>query len=100
MATTIDLSDGSTTVRLEGEVGISGAQELKGSLMEALASRCEVRIDLSEATGLDITAIQLIWAAERAAKDAGLVFSIGPLPETIALSIVDAGLEPFSGTLQ
>jgi anti-anti-sigma regulatory factor len=101
VSTTTDQSEETSTVRLEGEVDISGAQELKDRLMEALAAGREVRLELSAATALDITAFQLIWAVERAAKNAGVAFSMdGPVPEKIVLSMLDAGLEPFPGQLQ
>ena len=81
---------------LEGEVDISGAMDLKNRLMDALAAGGEVRLDLSAATGLDITVFQLIWAAQRAAHKAGFAFSIaGPVPERIVLTMADAGLAPL-----
>jgi anti-anti-sigma factor len=83
-------------VRLEGEVDINSAMELKDRLTEALAVGGEMKLDLSAVSALDITAFQLIWAAERAAKKAEVAFSITKLvPDQIVLTLIDAGLEPF-----
>jgi len=99
--TTMDQNGAISTVRLEGEVDISGAVELKARLLEALAAGGEVRLELSAATALDITAYQLIWAVERAAKKAEVAFSIaGPVPEQIVLTMVAAGLESFPEIVQ
>jgi anti-anti-sigma regulatory factor len=92
----MDQSGAVSTVRLEGEVDIGGAMELKDRLLEALAAGGEVRLELSAATALDITAFQLIWAVERAAKNTGVEFSIsGALPQQIVLTMADAGLTPL-----
>ena len=52
-------------IRLEGEIDISQADELKRVLLAALQEKHEVRIALESASGMDITAVQLLWAAER-----------------------------------
>jgi anti-anti-sigma factor len=93
---TVDRSGAISMVRLEGEVDINSAMELKERLMEALAGGGEVKLDLSAASALDITAFQLIWAAERAAKKAEVAFSVTKLvPEQIVSMLIDAGLEPL-----
>lgn len=93
---TVDRSGAISTVRLEGEVDINSAMELKDRLTEALAVGGEMKLDLSAVSALDITAFQLIWAAERAAKKAEVAFSITKLvPDQIVLTLIDAGLEPF-----
>jgi anti-anti-sigma regulatory factor len=90
----LDQSEVVSTVRLEGDVDIGAAQELKGVLMEALASRKELRVELADANALDVTIFQLLWAAERAAGKAGTGFSVrGKVPEEIVLAMDHAGLE-------
>jgi ABC-type transporter Mla MlaB component len=101
VAITMDGNDLTSTVRLAGEVDISGAMELKDRLMEALAAGKEVRLELSGATALDITAIQLVLAVERAAKMAGVAFGIeGSVPGPLALTMVEAGLPPLTEIVQ
>jgi anti-anti-sigma regulatory factor len=83
-------------LRLESEVGIGDALELKGVLLDALALRKELQIDLAGASALDITVFQLIWAARQAAIDAGMEFSVcGPIAQEIVLTMERAGLEQF-----
>jgi anti-anti-sigma regulatory factor len=84
-------------VGLEGEVDIRAAVELKAILLAALVSRQELRVELAGVTTLDVTTLQLLWAAERAAAKAGTKLLWGvPVPEAIELAMVLAGLERFS----
>ena len=49
-------------------------RELKKVMLQALASGKEMLVDLRRATELDVTAIQLLWAAEREARKSGRKF--------------------------
>jgi len=81
---------------LEGAVGIGCAAEFKGLLEQALGSGREVRISLEGATDLDVTAVQLLWAAERKAKGSGVGYSIaGTPPEPVLAALSEAGLQQF-----
>ncbi len=83
-------------LRLEGAVEIGCAAEFKGLLAQALASGKEVRVSLADATDLDVTAVQLLWAAEREAIKAGVAYSLaGPPPETLLAALSEAGLQQF-----
>ncbi len=96
MPATLDRKKKVWVVRLEGETNISCAAEFKNLLMEALASGKELQLDLQDATDLDVTALQLLWAAEREAKASGKSFVLaGALPETIAEIARESGLERF-----
>jgi anti-sigma B factor antagonist len=61
-------------LRLEGEISVGSAAELKVALLQALASETDVRLDLERATELDVTALQLLWAAERGLR----AHTVGP----------------------
>jgi anti-anti-sigma regulatory factor len=81
-------------IRLEGEIDISQASELKRVLLEALAEKREVQVAMETVTGVDITAVQLLWAAERAAGASGQVFGLeGPVPESLCVTLHEAGFE-------
>ena len=96
MPVTLDQREAQCFVRLEGEINIAAAAELKNVLLQALASEKEVRVDLERATELDVTALQLLWAAERGARGSGRGFALaGRLPEEILEAVMDAGLEKF-----
>ena len=96
MPVTLDQSEAVCLVRLEGEIGIASAAELKKLLIEALASGRELRVDLERAAELDVTALQLLWAAEREARGSGVGFALaGRVPEAISAAAGDAGFETF-----
>ena len=81
---------------LEGAVDIGCAAEFKGLLAQALGSGCAVRVSLQSATDLDVTAVQLLWAAGRKAKGSGVAYSIADAPpELVLAALSEAGLQQF-----
>jgi anti-anti-sigma factor len=90
-------ADESTCVlRLADEVDINSSVELKQSLVDAIASGKELHLDLQAGPSLDITAIQLLWAARHEIEQRGSNFVIaGDVPEIITSALQDAGIEPF-----
>ena len=83
-------------IRLEGEIDIASARELKDALLEALGAKGEARISLGMATGMDVTAVQLLWAAEREAQASGMVLALdGPVPEAVGATLRQAGFARF-----
>jgi anti-anti-sigma factor len=100
MAVNLDQSEALCVIRLDGEINIGSAAELKKLLLQALATGRELRIDLEHATELDVTALQLLWAAEREARGSSRGFTLaGRVPEEISAAVVDAGLETFPAGL-
>ena len=96
MPVTLDQGEGRCIIRLDGEINIGSAAELKKLLLQALACGGELRLDLEHATELDVTAWQLLWAAEREARGCGSGFTLsGPVPGEISAAVVDAGFETF-----
>ncbi len=93
---TLEQSETLNLLRLEGAVGIGCAAEFKGLLEQALASGGEVQVSLQGATDLDVTAVQLLWAAGRKAKGGGVEYSIaGAPPEQVVAALSEAGLQQF-----
>ena len=83
-------------LKLEGEVDISSAAELKNIVNEAFASGKEVKVDVSRATELDVTALQLLWAAAREARAIEIGFTLaGQIPSEIVATVSAAGFEHF-----
>ena len=96
MAVTLETTEERVVVCCEGAVGIACAAELKGLLLEALASGKEVRVSFAGATCLDVTAVQLFWAAARHAKGAGIAFgTLGAVPEPLLSAVRQDGFERF-----
>lgn len=82
-------------IRLEGDLDVAGAKELRRVLIEGIASSKRVEVDLARATGLDITALQLLWAAKGEAQKAGISAIFGGTPEQIVRVVREAGFENF-----
>ncbi len=101
MPVTLEQTDTVSLIRLEGAIGIGLAGELKTLLVQALepvqdGPAKEVRIALAGATDLDVTALQLLWAAERKAKRAGVAFALeGGWPEPVSLALTHSGFQSF-----
>jgi ABC-type transporter Mla MlaB component len=88
------------TIRMEGEVGIASAAELKELLVQALGSGQQVRVSLRSITDLDVTAVELLWAARREAKASGSAFALqGPIPPMVLSGLLQAGFDEFAADL-
>jgi anti-anti-sigma factor len=92
----VEQSKNSSVIRLEGTIDIAAAAEFKKSLLQSLGSGNEIRIALDGATDMDVTAVQLIWAARRAAEGTGLAFSLSfAVPASVSSALGKAGLQQF-----
>jgi anti-anti-sigma regulatory factor len=93
---TLEQSAGLCEIRVSGVVNIADAADWKKCLLQALASGPEIRLRLEAASELDVTALQLLWAAEREARALGTKFVVvAPIPEEIAIAVKDGGFEKF-----
>ena len=96
MPVTLEQKDALALIRLEGAIDVGCAAELKELLMEKLKSASAVYVALESATGLDITAVQLLWAAAREAQRVGVEFVFkGQTPEAVRCALAEAGIEEF-----
>jgi anti-anti-sigma factor len=87
----------SVVLRMDGIIDIVSAQELKEHLVRALEDSREIQISIDAVTDLDVTAMQLLWAAGRAARESGVAFALtGPAPKHIASAIGEAGFDMFA----
>jgi hypothetical protein len=93
---TLDRLETSWLIRLEGEFTVTSASELKGSLLEWLASGRDLQLDLERAQEIDITVMQLLWAAGREAARAGVAI-VSRVSEAASAAASDAGFEQFPG---
>jgi anti-anti-sigma regulatory factor len=93
---TVERREKSTEICLEGVIDIASAAELKTILLDALKPDSTVRIALDAHVDLDVTAVQLLWAAEREARVAGVEFIFaGETPEPVSSVLKEAGFEKF-----
>ncbi len=65
-------------------------------LIEATSSGKDVQVELAHAGDLDVTAVQLLWAAKREAENVGVGFAnAGVVPGDIGRATSEAGFEDF-----
>jgi len=96
----LEQDDALSLIRLEGTIDISCAADLKELLLKVLQPGREVRVNLDQATDLDVTAIELLWAAERAARTSDVRFALsGQVPKRISTAVADAGFDKFPVSL-
>jgi anti-sigma B factor antagonist len=83
-------------VRVEGELTITSAAELKEALLAALAAGTNLHLDLERAETIDVTVMQLLWAAGREADRTGIALACR-LSEAAAAMAREAGFERLPG---
>jgi ABC-type transporter Mla MlaB component len=89
-------SDATYALRLDGEVGIERAVELKECLMRGLASGLALLVNVEDVTGVDVTTLQLLWAAQREASVAKTGFALdGRIAANVIAALNEAGFENF-----
>lgn len=94
MGITLEQSDEAGLIFLRGMIDISLAAELKSAFLETFKAGKAVRVEFDPGSELDVTAIQLLWAAKLDAKARGVGFDVvGQVPETVAATAKDAGFE-------
>jgi anti-sigma B factor antagonist len=81
-------------IGLDGEFSITSASELKSLLLEWLVSGRDLQMDLEHAQEIDVSVMQLLWAARREAERRGATMG-SRLSEAAAKALQDAGLERF-----
>jgi len=97
---TLEQSEDISVLRLEGAIDIASAAELKKLFIQAFASGHDVRVEMDGATDLDVTAVQLLWAARREAKVSGVEFALtGEVPEAVTSALRQAGFTKLAATM-
>jgi anti-anti-sigma regulatory factor len=97
----LDENEAQFSIRLVDEVNIAQARELKNLLLQGLASGRDVRVEVGGVTQLDVTALQLLLAAERNARKSGTGFAVeGKLSEEVSAALADAGFNDFPALME
>ena len=60
-------------IRLEGQINLTAAPELKTALLEGIASGKDLELDLNAATEIDVIGLQLLYAVAREAERTGKI---------------------------
>jgi anti-anti-sigma regulatory factor len=95
---TLKQSETLNEISLGGVVDIGCAAELKMLLLQVLNPGKTVRISFEETRDLDVTAVQLLWAAERQSRNLGVELTFaGIMPEQVSNALAQAGFDglPF-----
>jgi anti-anti-sigma regulatory factor len=75
-----------TRLTVVGDADLTLASELKAALLDALSpSSKHVEIDLTQVTALNVTCLQLIWAAKTEAAALGVSLIVRPPRESAVL---------------
>jgi anti-sigma B factor antagonist len=93
---TMERHETHSLVRLEGEVTITSAAEVKEALLAGLAAGTDLHLDLEHAERIDVTIMQLLWATVREADRTGVALA-GAVSEAAAALAREAGFEGLPG---
>ena len=97
MSVTMQRSETGLLIRLEDAVNVTSAEELKSLLLEGLVSGRDVHLDLERVEELDVTVMQLLWAAGREADRKGTRM-VTRVSEAAVAAARELGFERFPGT--
>ena len=97
MSVTMQRSETDLLIRLEDAVNVTSAEELKSLLLEGLVSGRDLHLDLERVEEIDVTVMQLLWAAGREADRKGTRM-VTRVSEAAAAAAREVGFERFPGT--
>ena len=86
-------SGGSCLLRLSGAIDITTAAELKAMLLRAFEGSKRIQVSAEGVSDLDVTALQLLWAARKHAARLGVGFAISAAPAPIGNLVAELGME-------
>jgi anti-anti-sigma regulatory factor len=96
MAVSMERHEDHSLIRLEGECTVTSAAELNRLLLEGFAISRDLRLDLERAEEIDVTVLQLLWAAGREAERTGASIGIR-MSEPAGRAAREAGFDRFPG---
>jgi len=83
-----------SVLRLSGAIDISSAAELKAMLLKAFEGSKQVQVSTEGVSDLDVTALQLLWAARKHAAKLGVGFAINAAPAgALGNLVAELGME-------
>jgi anti-anti-sigma regulatory factor len=86
------------TLRLEGDITIQLAEEFKEALTRGIGCVDKLCVDSSKVTLIDLSGLQLLCAAHRAAMTMGKSFELAePVPAGFRISAESAGFARHTG---
>jgi len=96
MPVTLQRQEASWLIKLEGQITVTSALQLKELLVEWLSAGKDLDLDLEHAEEVDVTIMQLLWAAAReAARTGGKIVAHPSSAATLAAR--DSGFAQLPG---
>jgi ABC-type transporter Mla MlaB component len=100
MNCSLEQSEGNATLHIAGSMTIEDAATLKTTLVGTLADSSLIEVDLSAADETDLSCLQVLCSARRAAVHAGKKLVILRTTDSLLTCLEDAGFPRQSGCLQ
>jgi ABC-type transporter Mla MlaB component len=88
------------TLFISGPMTIEDAAHLKTYLVDALAASFLIEVDLSATDAIDLSCLQVLCSAHRAAVHAGKKLFVRRKADALITCLEDAGFPRHSGCLQ
>jgi anti-anti-sigma factor len=86
--------DGRAQIKIEGTISVYEVAALRDELVSCFAASEHISLDLTEATGCDVTGVQVLYSALKTAQSTGKTFAIAKASASIFDTLVRAGMEP------
>ena len=87
---------GERWVRVEGELSVAGASELKNVLLEALETGEPAVADLSAVSAIDLAGLQLLCSAHRTFRGRESSFEVSERSQAVRTTAASAGFQMSS----
>jgi len=96
MSLQLEQAQNRIVIQLEDSVTLNSASELHDLLLQALNFRKPIAVDVRRVTEIDLSAIQLLFAAREEAVRMGILLSaMDSISESVRSLIRESGLDPF-----
>ena len=90
----LSCSGEASVLHLAGAIDIACAGELKDAFLNALQAGKPIQVEIGGVSDVDVTALQLLWAARRAAGQLEVDFAVSGEPaEPIKRQMAELGME-------
>jgi anti-anti-sigma factor len=100
MSIDLEETEKGNLVVLQGTIDICCAAELKTVLLRAFSAGTDLQVSVADAAYLDVTAVQLLWAADEHARRSGVKFRIsGAVPDSVSAALAEAGFPSFPASV-
>jgi len=100
MNCSLEQSGETATIHITGSMTIEDAANLKTALAGTLADSTLIEVDLSAAVESDLSCLQVLCSAHRAAVHAGKKLVVPSMNDSLITCLEDAGFPRQSGCLQ